>query len=362
MLRTLPLLLLVACGGGEFTVATYNAGLAVGFVPGANERAPATAAAIAEIDADVVCLQEVWLPEHVADVEGAASGFAETYFPDAAQEDFAAPACVVDDVQPLIDCMDANCADACTDEIPDCLLSNCALSFVGLEDDCSRCAMANVGKAASDIFDVCTTGGVEYAYGGSFGTGVLSQHPIASVEELVFDSTSNRRSAIHAVIEAPKGDVDVYCTHLTAVFSGIPYPRAEGGWEQEQNLQITQLVDWIDSSAQTDSVVFMGDLNTGPAVGDSIAEVEDNWDLLAATGMDNAYVASTGACTFCPDNAISSVDSDEEGVVIDHIFTTGFSEGVATRILDEAVTIESCGESIPGAHSDHYGVRTVLTR
>ena len=52
MTRLFPLLLLAACGG-EVTVATYNAGLAVNFVPGADERAPATAEAIGGIEADV---------------------------------------------------------------------------------------------------------------------------------------------------------------------------------------------------------------------------------------------------------------------------------------------------------------------
>ncbi|MCO4743768.1 MAG: endonuclease/exonuclease/phosphatase family protein [Proteobacteria bacterium] len=361
MIRSLPLLLLVACGG-EFSAATYNAGFAVGFVPGANERAPATAAAIGEIDADVVCLQEVWLPEHIAEVEGAASGFAETYFPEAQQLDFDAPACQVDDVQPLIDCMDANCADACADEIPSCLLDNCTLSFVGLEDDCMRCAQANVGGTPEEIFNTCTTGGTEYAYGGSFGTGILSKHPLKSTEELVFDSTTNRRSAIHAVVDAPGGDVDVYCTHLTAVFSSIPYPRAEGSWEEEQHTQVTELLEWIDTSAETPRVVFMGDLNTGPEVGDSISEVDDNYDLIDDAGMNNAYVEAEGECTFCPDNAISSVDSDEQGVVIDHILTSGYKESVASRIIDEQVDIETCGETIPGAHSDHYGVRVSLSR
>ncbi|TNE89644.1 MAG: hypothetical protein EP330_10780 [Deltaproteobacteria bacterium] len=359
MTRVLPLLLLVACGG-EFSVATYNAGLAVNFVPGANERTPATAQAIAGIDADVVCLQEVWLPDQVSTVESAASAFPHQYFPEAQQLDFAAPACEEADAQGLIDCLQDNCTDICGDELPDCVLSSCAIPFITLEDDCNRCIQANVDKDPQDVFDLCTTGGTEYAYGGSFGTGILSKHPIVSTEELVFESTTNRRSVLHAVIDAPKGEMDFYCTHLTAVFSVIPYPRAEGSWAEEQATQISTMLSWMDETGTREYRVLAGDMNTGPEVGDSIAEVPDNWDLLAAAGMDNAWVSQAGECTFCPDNDISSVDSDDEGVVIDHIFTSGFKSGEAERILDESVEIESCGEMIPGAHSDHYGLRTVL--
>lgn len=359
MTRVLPFLLLAACGG-EFTVATYNAGLAVNFVPGANERAPATADAIAGIEADVVCLQEVWLPEHVDAVGSAASSFDNQFFPDAAQLDFDTAACEVADVQPLVDCLADQCGDVCGDELPDCLLSSCAFQFVGLEDDCMRCAQANVDLDPDDVFNLCTTGGTEYAYGGSYGTGILSKYPMGPVDELVFDSTTNRRSVLHSVVEAPGGDVDVYCTHLTAVFSVIPYPREEGDWDLEQADQITAMLDFMDTSGSTGRSVLLGDLNTGPEIGDSAAEVEDNWEILDAAGMDNAWVEQAGDCTFCPDNRISSVDSDEDGVVIDHVFSTGFKKFEAERILDQAVEIESCGETIPGAHSDHYGVLTTL--
>lgn len=60
MSRLVLFFLLSACSAsGPEVLTTYNAGLAIGFVPGAEDRAPATAAAIGALDADVVCLQEV---------------------------------------------------------------------------------------------------------------------------------------------------------------------------------------------------------------------------------------------------------------------------------------------------------------
>ena len=81
-----PLVLaLLACGGDdandgttspstetlELTFVTYNAGLARGFVSGADSRQPDIAAALAAVEADVVCLQEVWMADQVAAMEAA---------------------------------------------------------------------------------------------------------------------------------------------------------------------------------------------------------------------------------------------------------------------------------------------------
>ncbi|MBN2797942.1 MAG: endonuclease/exonuclease/phosphatase family protein [Deltaproteobacteria bacterium] len=343
----------------DFTVLTYNAGLAVGFVPGAEGRAEGTAGATVAVDADLVCLQEVWQADHVALFEAAADGvYGDSYFPEPSQRVADSPMCAAEDIEPLTTCMNESCGDVCADELPTCLLENCALKFLSLEKLCMECVQANVGDTADGIQATCTAGGTHYAYDGSFGTGLLSKFPLREVEERVFDSTTNRRSVLHAVAEAPGGDVDVYCTHLSAVFSVIPYPREEGSWAEEQATQISELLAFVDESGDPDGRnMILGDLNTGPAVGDSVAEVPDNWALLAASGMTAPYVDAAGVCTFCPDNPLNSADSDADGVVIDHVLLGGGLQGVDTaRVLDEEITVEGCAGEVPGAHSDHYGL------
>jgi hypothetical protein len=49
--------------GPQASFATYNAGLARGFVDYAGARTQPVADAVARLDSDVVCLQEVWLYE-----------------------------------------------------------------------------------------------------------------------------------------------------------------------------------------------------------------------------------------------------------------------------------------------------------
>jgi endonuclease/exonuclease/phosphatase family metal-dependent hydrolase len=259
--------------------------------------------------------------------------------------------------------MEANCGDSCIDELPACLLASCGLIFLSLDRGCMECAQANVGRPLEDIEATCTTGSTKYSYGGAFGTGILSQHPIEETEELLLDSTTSRRSVLHAVVDAPLGDVDVYCTHLTAVFALIPYPKPTGSWEEEQAGQIADMLDFIDETAETERVVLMGDMNTGPETDDARPEQLANWTELAASGMDTPFIDLDGSCTFCPENAISSVDSDATGKLIDHVMEEGFEgEATAARVLDEEITIESCGEAIPGAHSDHYGVLVTVTK
>ena len=55
----------------------------------------------------------------------------------------------------------------------------------------------------------------------------------------MFVSTFNRRAVLHAELDtAALGTVHVFCTHLTAIFSSIPWPKPEGSWQEEQLAQI----------------------------------------------------------------------------------------------------------------------------
>jgi hypothetical protein len=50
-------------------------------------------------------------------------------------------------------------------------------------------------------------------------------------------------------------------------------------------------------------------------------------------------------------------------VVIDHVLTRGFP-GIATsaeRVVDQGIQVESCGQTLDSAYSDHYGVRVTFS-
>ncbi len=345
--------------GEPVTFATYNGGLAIGFVDGAESRTPQVAAAVAELDADVVCLQEIWTPEQIdAVLTASATNFPHQYNPDAMpSEPGGDPACPDGELDEFMTCIADNCADSCDDELVDCVFANCPVEFLTLEKTCQGCVMANVGGEVQVVADECEAGNAEWAYGGSFGTILLSKLPIAEVEHHVFESTTNRRGVIHATVEGPDNNIDVYCTHLTAVFDVIPYPREEGSWLEEQAVQISELTD-LASEPYT---VVLGDVNTGPAIGaDIVAEVSENYQLFVDAGWSDAYTEGEPTCTFCGDNPLVG---GGDSVLIDHIFTTvpgSWEASAPTRLFDQTIDAETCDETFTAALSDHYGVSVTL--
>lgn len=357
--------LLAGCSGQPSgTFITYNAGLATGFVPGSVERQNTVAEAIAGLDADVVCLQEVWTDEQVAAVESASSSaFPNAYFPTKQPEVIAEPACPDGQLDNLTQCAADNCADSCPDQLVGCIFDNCQFQFALLPQECMRCTMANVGGTVQDVLDACETQTVGFAYGGSFGTGILSRHPLRDIEEKVFESTTNRRSVIHAVAELPDGDIDVYCTHLTAAFDSIPYPRPEGSWSQEQTLQVQEIRDFIDDTSEF-PIVALGDFNVGPGDEEAglVAEEAENYALLTE-GYDVPFRTDPNICTFCGDNPLVALGGDDQtSELIDHVLTRGWEEPVyeSERVLDGEIEHAVCGTNITGAYSDHYGVRVSI--
>lgn len=370
------LLIASACGGDDIsdddadataTFATYNAGLAIGFVDLANERAPLTAAAIAELDAEVVCVQEVWLDDQVAALQDAArTGFPDQLFldPEPAVPTGTEPACPPEEADPLEACARANCGDVPNDQLASCVLGNCGEEYDATSSGCQECLGAAIGGSLDEILETCGSGpGGGFAYGGSFGIGILTRGEILEEDTLVFESTLNRRAVQHARVALPAATVDVFCTHLTAVFDSIPYPRDEGSWAEEQAAQIEAMRRFVDERAGAGGgTILLGDFNTGPAVGELAAEVPGNYEALVA-GFANPYLdAADPACTFCADNPLVGGADDDDSVVIDHVLVRDLAgEVVATeRILDEPVDIETEAGTVTSAYSDHYGVSATV--
>jgi len=189
---------------------------------------------------------------------------------------------------------------------------------------------------------------------------LLSKHKILSSEHVALDATTNRRGVHHAVIQSPAGKVDVYCTHLSAVFSLLPYPKDEGDWDVEQRAQAVSLLNLVNSTAKTDKVVVVGDFNSGPAIGDDVNSVEiDTYNIFTGANYSDPYAEVAGQCTWCADNPLIS---DGVNADLDHVFVKGF-EGAPTakRVLDGPESIEVCAESADGSLSDHYGISVTLT-
>jgi endonuclease/exonuclease/phosphatase family metal-dependent hydrolase len=195
----------------------------------------------------------------------------------------------------------------------------------------------------------------------------MTSNEILSQETVRFASTFIRRSVLYAELEHRDGRIyHVFCTHLTPVFTTIAWPYEEGSWREEQSDQIDELRAYMDEKSGGDPAILIGDLNTGPAVGETIiAEAAAAGNYRKLEDMDNAYLdhVDDPTCTFCNGNPLVGGADDDQSVIIDHIFFDAAPEGTleAARILDGPVDIETDDGPVTTRYSDHYGLRAVYT-
>ncbi len=353
------------------TFETYNVGLARGFVPNAAERAEPVAAAVSESPADVACLQEVWLFRDEQDewstdqidtiVDESSETFPHNYFE--ITEAGESVSCTAEEADPLETCVRANCDGVPDADLAECALAECGDEFDALSTECQSCVAGQIGGSLDDILNACAPdgeGASEFSYNGHNGLLMLSRHEMRDTSITSFESTLVQRSALHAVVTVPDvGDVDLYCTHLAASLSDVPYPGGTyESYEEEQAAQIAELLDFVNDTSTTGNVVVMGDMNTGPAAGDNEAEFPANYNLFIDADFASPYAEQDAPdCTFCAENTLTDAEASDN--LIDHIFLqlTLDAEVVnVERAYDETQEID--GEQMN--LSDHYGVRVTV--
>ena len=133
---TLSLWSLAGYTGAKF--ATYNLGLAHGFVPLAAERLPHLADALAASPADVLCLQEVWTKKDRRYVAEALQTLFPHQFsvPIQSLKSDKRPACLPWNLfgkGKFVSCMNANCKKLEGDEFTQCILNTCATAMDNLK-------------------------------------------------------------------------------------------------------------------------------------------------------------------------------------------------------------------------------------
>jgi endonuclease/exonuclease/phosphatase family metal-dependent hydrolase len=353
----------------QVAVVNFNAGLATGYVDYAAERQPLIGPAIAALDADVVCLQEVWSQEAAdAILAATASAFPYHYLEVTKGEEGGGgtPACTVDEVQPLKACVEANCGGVAPGELAGCAVTNCKDKVDALPSACTTCIAANIGKAIDEILGACTTSSASYTYDGRNGLLLLSRHPLSGTEYKRLDSYLIVRVVLHAVVATPTlGSLDVFCTHLTAdLGASVKYAGKAASWGAEQGAQIDVMTAWVAerATAHAGLAVVLGDTNCGPAHDPGVtAAFPENHAKFAAAGWADPYGDDPATpCTFCGANPLVGDDTSE---LIDHAFVVGAvptTEYEATRVLDQPVTLTIGGAPVESRLSDHYGVRVVV--
>jgi len=341
--------------------STFNTGLAVNFVPFAQERLAAVVDAVGKLDVEVVCLQEVWEPQHVtALTDGVKATFPYFLYADTSEEGGGgAPACAADELKPLQDCVVKNCAQA--EDLTGCVMQNCLTEFSLLKPGCTQCLAANLSKPLEEIFAACTTGSASMSYEGRNGLLLLARRELDVSEHLVLESFLLRRVVLHATFKNDPSKTHVFCTHLSAALSEMEYSGKYASWEAEQAAQIDQMAKWIKDKASGAPAVLMGDMNCGPAIPPGIpGEFPANFAKFEAAGLASPYVTKPDPeCTWCAANTL--IEDDDADQIIDHVLYSGFPPQPplpsAVRILDEPVEV-TVGEAVQETNlSDHFGVQ-----
>jgi len=395
----------------ELAVETFNVALAGAFLPYEADRRQPIADALAADDADLICIQEAWrqsdkdliaaavassLP-HVVSFEHDWS----TAIDDPTDQNgmvppaFTTPPCgdpmIAAAMDAAIDCLVQNCStipgsDQGQTTSTDCAANSCtpvAAALLTGPADYQRCygclAPQLPTEKLADIRDTCINDvDAGLAFGGQNGVMILSRHPLEGAEVRVLPGTWNRRVILHATAQVPgTAPVDVYCNHLTPVFSSftLPYTGQYGnglfgaeGWAAEQLLQTQKLNAMVDERTGTGPALILGDFNASSQYVD-----EMGIPFIAAEGpqtktlLDETYVEAVTAdyapqCTYCGDNLVNGDSNDEW---IDHIYLLGLDAAAvaaSSRIFVDRVvsTTDAMGMPLTVELSDHYGMRAAL--
>jgi endonuclease/exonuclease/phosphatase family metal-dependent hydrolase len=359
--------------GGPARVATFNAGLAFGYVEEASARVDPIVDAISASDYDVLCLQELWTSQNmdgtwttsvIEDLLTRVSGtYPESYWQrTTVPEDAPLTGCEIAEADQLLACADPACGDVPPENLADCVLANCSAEFDMTSSSCQSCMVANLGMPLDAIVSACrgqSRGGI--VYDGHNGLALLSKHPLTSTSVLELQYALTARAVLHAEIDLPgHGPTDVYCTHLAADLSAsVAYPPNSPfeSYAGENLAQINALLSYVDTSGSTGQNVLAGDFNTGPAVGDTQAELPQNYQRIVSSGYADP-VFDLGQCSFCDANILVG-GQGAGGQMIDHVFLPENLAGDATAeiVFDTPVDIIGAdGQPTQVNLSDHYGV------
>lgn len=371
----------------QFTAASVNARI-FGFDPYVEQRREDILAAIAGASADVLCVQGVW----EQDAKEELAHLAAERFPHAVffehdldtpvddptdlngqkQLGYQEPPCADPKVRQqfgeVLDCAEERCNTTPGSSEgrltnPDCAVRECGNLFLGLgsrDPRCGNCAAGLQGGTFGQVRDQCQHHpNGDMSHRGQSSVLLLSRVPLLAHEAHVIPGSALRRVILRAELEASSEEpLAVYCTHLTwpVPLVGFGYTgvwgsgaRGKAGFEQEQLLQASKLVRWVEQRSAGHRALVLGEFNAGREYrsGSSIVlealapEVMALLESAFTIGVRPDYVP---ACTVCVDNPSMQADA---AFWSNYVFGFGLAREsivAGSRAFDEYSTEAQGGE------------------
>ena len=367
------------------TVTSYTMGLALNFVPYTQERLVANETLIADYDSDVLCMQEVWLDDHVVAIEEAlGEDYPYIYTVEPEQIFSETAACTNEEIADFADCAETQCPGFSGNDLVDCGLAQCGTFLGDLSPGCVDGVIGAVGIPGITVellVEAVTQPAGKFGFDGSLGLMLASKYELLAREfqDFIEDSSGNHRGALYAEIEVNKETHVLGCTHPTANLSAtIDYPASgkHDSWEGENRFMQEKMIAFVNDKAGDKPIFFSGDFNCSIANASNgvDADFPDNCQLWLTDGFTDS-AADQLPCTFCEDENLilqggqgEQKEGDTGHWLLDHVFVKNLETSdaiVAERVFDDPVSIEALNppselepeDSPMLTHpSDHFGV------
>lgn len=389
------------------TVESYDVSLRALFSPYyPEERKPLVLKGLLNSTADVLCLNQVYSDaDKTALVEGLGEMFPyqawfktdlstvaddPTRLDGSTPEPKTQPACASGQLDDLLACTVENCTMPPGGEDSyitnfDCVSTYCSLEYAALlfgDQQSKECYMCGLLMGAShtltEMREHCTnTVSPMLAFDGSSGNLLLSKYPLTGTAQWVYPSAFYTQTAIRAsIVLQANTSVDVYCTAFTEARESVSLPYVwdystggDGvqGWWDHQDLQATQLIDFVKKKSGETPAVVLGNYNAGrevnnPETACKAAGSQNALDLLYDAFEEGVATDFTPQCTQCAENPLAN---DESGWV-SHILLYGLSKKavVNTEITMSKATVlltsPTVGTLYYAPPSSHYGLRSTI--
>ncbi len=366
--------------GMVLTATTLNCGLAPGVVHLATPRILAVAEEIRKIpEVGVMCFEELWTEESRDAVIRALGPNVYTYYVDTQGENQhdGVNVCSESDIKETLVCARNECSGLPDEEQTICVTDRCKAELLELFksglSQCLHCLVASVGKPVNGVVESCVQPvggrvitGTSRPYKGQNDVLLASRWPLKNTEVMRLRTSFSNRVALFANIE-PEGyqSVEVACAHISTKADLPPNYPGFDDWDEEMIAQIDDISVRLKERAGNGPLIFLGDMNAGPAIGGWIkSDSSKVWNHIMKLGFYSPAVEANPAfCSICESNTLGPKSSTNGNYLIDHVLMLNSSVGSGLKPISARPIfnqkrrfVSYYGEIVEMHLSDHYGV------